>query len=84
MSYLNSIRKRYKDHEEDKKLSDSASSKSNIAAVEQTGSYDDDEDSICDTVETASDHEKKEMIDVDYLNLELDSSGVEDDLRSIH
>lgn len=84
MSYLNSIRKRYKDHDESDNPSASISSRSNIAAVEQTGSNDDGEDSICDTVDTGSEHEKKEILDVDYLNLELNSSGVEDDLRSVY
>jgi len=46
MDYLNSIRKRYLDHDGNKKLSSSASNNDNIAAAEQTGSYDDGEDSI--------------------------------------
>jgi len=72
MNYLNSIRKRYRDHDGSKKSSSSASNDNNIAAVEQTGSYDDGEDSMCDTVDTGSDNEKKNM------------NGVEDVLRSIY
>ena len=50
-NYLNSIRKRYRDHDGSKKSSSSASNDNNIAAVEQTGSYDDGDDSMCDTVD---------------------------------
>jgi len=71
-NYLNSIRKRYRDHDGSKKSFSSASNDNNIAAVEQTGSYDDGDDSMCDTVDTGSNNEKKHM------------SGVEDGLRSIY
>jgi len=93
MSYLNSIRKRYKDHDEKSGRGSkntkkpSALKKSNISAVQVTGSFDDEEDSMCDTASTGSQNdgqERKERADVDYLNLELNSSDVEDDLRSIY
>mmetsp|Transcript_49934 Transcript_49934/g.53909 ORF Transcript_49934/g.53909 Transcript_49934/m.53909 type:complete len:524 (-) Transcript_49934:507-2078(-) len=93
MSYLNSIRKRYKDHDEknsrDSKITKkpSALTKSNTSTVEVAGSFDHEEDSMCDTASTGSQNdgqERKERADVDYLNLELNSSDVEDDLRSIY
>ena len=72
MSYLNYIRKRYRDHDKSNKVPSSDSNNDNIAAVEQTGSYDDGEDSICNTVDSGSDNENK------------DADGLEDDLRSIY
>lgn len=56
MSYLNSIRKRYRDNG-GKKSSSVASNDDNIAPVDQSGSY---EDSMCETVDTGYDNEKKE------------------------
>lgn len=64
VSYLNSLRKRYKDNDVNEK---SSHSRGNMAAVEQTGSYDGCEDSMCDTVDTVSDHEKK---GINFLNVE--------------
>lgn len=56
MSYLNSIRKRYRDNG-DKKSPSVASNDNNIAPVDQSGSY---EDSMCETVDTGYGNEKKE------------------------
>jgi hypothetical protein len=67
MNYLNSIRKRYRDGGS-AKSSPSACNGNNIAAVD----HDDDDDSMCDTVGSGSDHEKN------------GSGEVEDALRSIY
>jgi hypothetical protein len=88
ISYLNSIRKRYKDRDETSKrgseqTNSSVFRKSNISAAEVAGSFDEEEDSICDTASTGSqidEEEKKDRADVDYLN----SSDVEDDLLTIN
>eukprot|EP00532_Pseudo-nitzschia_australis_P013075 CAMPEP_0168227256 /NCGR_PEP_ID=MMETSP0140_2-20121125/13921_1 /TAXON_ID=44445 /ORGANISM="Pseudo-nitzschia australis, Strain 10249 10 AB" /LENGTH=435 /DNA_ID=CAMNT_0008158541 /DNA_START=23 /DNA_END=1330 /DNA_ORIENTATION=- len=62
MTYLKSLRKRYTDRDE---MEVSVSRESNIAAVEQTGSYDDEEDSMCDTVESGSAHRRNDIVDVE-------------------
>ena len=62
MTYLKSLRKRYKDRDENEV---SVSSTSNIAAVEQTGSYDDEEDSMCDTAESGSAHQRNDIVDIE-------------------
>jgi hypothetical protein len=88
ISYLNSIRKRYKDRDETSKrgseqTNSSVFRKSNISAAEVAGSFDEEEDSICDTASTGSqidEEEKKDRADVDCLN----SSDVEDDLLTIN
>jgi hypothetical protein len=79
ISYLNSIRKRYKDSDGTSKrgseqTKSSVFRKSNISAVEVAGSFDEEEDSICDTASTRS------QADVGSLN----SSDVEDDLLTIN
>jgi len=89
-SYLNSIRKRYKDIDGKirsgrNRKEQSVFRKKNISAVEVAGSFDEQDDS--GTVSTASqneEQEKTEKTNVNYLNLELNTSDVEDDLQSIH
>jgi len=89
-SYLNSIRKRYKDIDGKirsgrNRKEQSVFRKKNISAVEVAGSFYEQDDS--GTVSTASqneEQEKTEKTNVNYLNLELNTSDVEDDLQSIH
>lgn len=71
MNYLNSIRKRYRDYDGKKQPSSPTSMRNNIAAVEQTGSYDDSEDSMTDSVGVDSDNERK------------DHDGLDDDLKTL-
>mmetsp|Transcript_25828 Transcript_25828/g.60562 ORF Transcript_25828/g.60562 Transcript_25828/m.60562 type:complete len:471 (-) Transcript_25828:192-1604(-) len=71
MNYLDSIRKRYRDYDGRRKVSPTTIG-GNIAAVEQTRSYDESEDSMSGSVDTSFDDEKK------------DPDAMEDDLRTIY
>ena len=71
MNYLDSIRKRYRDYD-GKKKSSRTSIGDNIAAVEQTGSYDESEDSMSGSVESGFGDEKK------------DPDAMEKDMRTIY
>ena len=71
MNYLNSIRTRYRDYDGKKRSSSPVSTQNNMAAVEQTGSYDDSDDSMSDSVGNDPVNEKK------------DADGLEDDLKTI-
>jgi len=57
MNYLNSIRQRYRDYNGKEKVSPTPARGDNIAAIEQTGSYDQSEDSMSGSVDAGFDDE---------------------------